>query len=1045
MTGTSEIPFIAESTFNENVDKRVKEIASLDEARAVAVAFLTRTNSQSMIDHLEGVRDRAEMNGNYSVVDGINQRLSQAAFLQQAGRLLSDDSTFDPLLVAHTEEASHRGEILAEATKYLTPGMQTIIGRRKRDLAPYIVNEHAAKLVSRVARKYEKLDSMKVPLDQVGTFLDNENSHHLRGAPRGADDKYEPRDVNNARFGEVLDAVLAGSMPDVRDLNIPLQIIEQTKNKFLRKVALKKTVQLLQSFPKYYRSIDVAGHEVYPSISRIYEEMKAKGLKMPLRDFFFTLPMVVEDGVIREDLLQTASRIQELVDFNTSDGTEGLYFGALVDLVDPARPQELQPLLKIIQRELSYTDSYYAKHTLPAIQKDRKERGLETTDKFLTLTELRKAIKQAKTHAFKDAPRLFVEKNFPDDYTQLLQEDEQTQQEYIETYSADFMKDKTEETIWNGSDESKETGLTKEEKEVYWTQEVSDMAKNMEKAELSKSKGFEELLKKLSAIKLTDKQAFHKLLAVDHPNLERMNNAADQLQLFLFFKYFELTPHDRDVLGMTDKSVYPPLVMHMKKIHGVYKEFGNFNPFLFLKSRYEHPHRDIDPKAFRENLTPLLKGVAYHVAKGDFKQWRGEVDETIGHTPFKPLDPESNPEKAEQYEAFWRAWNADDATQQNEVFTIPDIMGDIAAMNSSFEEVVANPSSLLRNPALWKERETVSLLLQQHTNPETFVEEMDSVIKELDVNPAGVVESHHFPIKASNAARLVKIKQLAVQLQAFSKITKLMEEKTFTDDTLTLLSEALSVVNPHGNFASAKNLETNGDESGTMDQILVLKALDYKVRLLKRKKQAVANNSTSITVMDTSNAKDLLTVGQRSKQLINCMSYDGDNKQNAYIMDIATSRNKKLITIQKDGKEVARGVLKVHVTKDGTPVIAFEDILTTNSDKYHQEISSHLKERFGKLGVIVGEPIKVHSNDSNFLEAVLDGRKPEDMLTADERTKLQAYKKDPSDVTSLKEIVVCHSTGSRVGAEMVEVSAAPGARAENTLSGRRYQQFIHVY
>ena len=53
-------------------------------------------------------------------------------------------------------------------------------------------------------------------------------------------------------------------------------------------------------------------------------------------------------------------------------------------------------------------------------------------------------------------------------------------------------------------------------------------------------------------------------------------------------------------------------------------------------------------------------------------------------------------------------------------------------------------------------------------------------------------------------------------------------------------------------------------------------------------------------------------------------------------------------------------------------------------------------------------------------------------------------KKDPTDLTRLKDIVECHSTGSRVGAEMVEVSAAPGARAENTLNGRQYQQFIHV-
>jgi len=182
----------------------------------------------------------------------------------------------------------------------------------------------------------------------------------------------------------------------------------------------------------------------------------------------------------------------------------------------------------------------------------------------------------------------------------------------------------------------------------------------LEDTDIKTAQKFEDILKKLSAIRVTDSSLFHELVAKKYEGLEELNDLTDKAQIELFSKVFEFTDEDGKILEVEGISNLEPgatLASVKENLSGQYQEFGNFNTFLILLERYNRgAYSQLKPVAFRDNLVPLLKELAYHIVKGDFNDWREGISKSIQGADLEYLKNDSE---------FWGIWNKDDRTDRN--------------------------------------------------------------------------------------------------------------------------------------------------------------------------------------------------------------------------------------------------------------------------------------------------------------------------------------------------------------------------------------------
>jgi len=198
-----------------------------------------------------------------------------------------------------------------------------------------------------------------------------------------------------------------------------------------------------------------------------------------------------------------------------------------------------------------------------------------------------------------------------------------------------------------------------------------------------------------------------------------------------------------------------------------------------------------------------------------------------------------------------------------------------------------------------------------------------------------------------------------------------------------------------------------------------------------------ARKSGHISVTDSSDPRDLLRVGQQGA-IINCMNYEGDPNRNAYILDIATSKNKKVLVVKNGDRVVARAVLKLlrdSEDKNAKPIVILDDLLPEQGKyDYRNEIIEHLQNKFGKHDIFIGEGI----NDENKTLKKLEALKKAWHESEDREQYLKDLRaRDPNEyerfMNYTKDMVLGLSTGSRVSAELVERAVGPPRMAKESI------------
>ena len=774
-------------------------------------------------------------------------------------------------------------------------------------------------------------------------------------------DQYKRDYVNSLRLKEILDAILSRPSANIEDVDFVLDIIHPESN---NKPAKNKFLRNLA----LKKAVDIF-HEIDPAIN-VSDLYTKKGAGFSKKDFLFTLPLLAENGQMRVDLLETVKRYQQNAKLRIGSARESIYFSALADLYNPSDSGDLITILETLKRE-------YVQTQHPDIATSLHEQEIFEKIKKCVLTE-----------------------SIPGILDQISTLGEEDRQEFIDLYFYD---------IWDN--------LPQDEKRKYWDKEMHGMTYDVkmqydefyakdEKTDIA----FEAILKKISAIRLTSPKHAQEMLAGKfYSSIAELNRAADLFQIKVFEENFEFNSHDRQILeeisDFAKEGANATLASIKDKIPAVFEKFGDLNSFLILMERYRQgPYSELGPVIFRKNVVPLLKEFAYHVIKGDFNEWRANISKSIQGVPL---------EYKLEDKQFWDTWNTDNKT---DVFHSPmtfSLEKSMKKIDSSLRFIFADPNKYLINPKLWKSemiKNIISGAAKQKIGIDQAVKSASQAIGNNDVH---FFNQHN--INPKDQAHINRSKRMIEALEACSKLCSELNGKIESIDS----AQRQQIQSLISAMRIDEFLEHTANERYAKKGFQAIKKLQSALAKMKILEERKMKNEISVT--DSSDPYDLITVGQQTHTLMNCTSYQGDPNRNAFILDIATSKNKKVIAIKERDEVVARAIAKILRTEsdpNAPPIIIIDDILTDREIyDYKNEMIEHFQKKFEKDGIkiAVGEGLY---DDGGYLkkiqemaEEIRTGKINFDELTQEDQENMENFQ---------KRVVIGWGTGSKVSAELVE-------------------------
>lgn len=954
----------------------------------------------------DGYRD-----GNLQMVRDADFRISRAEYLRLGGEIL-----------ARREYRRHQdSSAIEELFDKKTPSFSSIF--KDTLIANKDAIIRACETPDEIYILYEaqglfniKMNKSQLEPYRAKQFLHSSSIEDLMTSDKGL---YQGNDIKIKRFEEVLSCVLESKNPDINDFEFFSDIIKETSNKFLRSVAIKKAVDIFRVYQQMMESVSDGDNNTVPSISQLYDDLTIRGIQMPRRDFLFTLPFIVKDGIVQEDLLRTAIKTNNVLNFRKGSSAENTYFSSMVDLYSSDNPSQLHPLFQMLQRELVFVRSpYYQKTISPRLQQRRNTIGLTENSRYLSYSELKSVHAQMQAR--------LVEKYFPEDYKEIMEVYPKDQAGLLNDFFEAYRSRLPRETKQYAEDNTISDAYEEE-----WIKELKTVD-GVGLPEITEIKRFDKLLKKISALTVISSHDNADFSIEDFYNeirgqsLEQANKMADALQIDQFIKLFSISTEERKRLeALSNFRLRLDLAEQKDRITELYKQYENFNAFFLLLDRYQNQELKIEPKEFRDNLAPLLKEVVAHIIKGDFKEWRNTIPISIQGKPYDPW-PISLPAEGEDVkdEQLLRLkvkgrWRRDDQSTwtAEAVETLPPLIDQIASKSPHLLPVIDDPTRYFKSLAIWKDEGLMRAVSGDAGDFFSGVENAKTFLEWMSDDEQQTLDVFKVQVSVKDKAAVGRLKKhariLLAQEALYKKLNQMKAERKdpMTHDVFADFRQIVSQLNPSENFRSSEDFDPGSDEE------IMIKFLKELEEIFRKG----AMGPVSYEIIDSSDPFDLITVGQPVETICNCMSYEGDPKKNAYILDIVTSRNKKVILAKQKGRTVARGVMKflTGFEDEGLPVIVVEDILSDgNHVKVNEFMMRHIQQKFEGIDVVIGEPVFIHPKDRAIVNAIINGEEYDIEHSFETKKIGEVIRKiNGSFQTNLFR---ARHTGSRVGSELPE-------------------------
>jgi hypothetical protein len=871
-------------------------------------------------------------------MESLGDKLRQVAGIRWEERL--KDTAIQPL----TESEKRFSDLFGSVEK---KEFKEVLNVYYAKLVPLVRSEGDVEILRRAIKGIQKLDrETEVTEENIGRYL-----HEPLSGTR--------EEINAARFRELLEAILLTNHPDIRDFNFITQIVKKTSNKYLRNLAIKKSVDVFNS---------VKGSDL--SLS----ELHSRNNKISARSFLFTSPIAFSGTSFSDGVMRTIEAYSKGDFGRAGSSRESTLFSSMVDLFD-GNGDRLRMLVEMLDRE---QQSALLSHS----EKIRNRYFSKSSD------ELKGSYSLAVHELLRDKR--------PEEYRDIVQFSPEEQGDFID----DIFED-----VW--------ANMSDDEKHLFWNKidlQLSAVFEDLASKELTRNSRFEEILKKLSAIKLQDKSLFEQILSGKYEDLQDLNNEIDNAQLVLFERVFELSDADLQELIDIPGFVHPQtkLADERSGLSNLYKTKGNFNAALILMERYRAgAYSKLKPPVFRENLTLLLKEAMYHAAHGDFDSWRSSLDTSIQGNDFRYREGDR---------PFWDTWNKDgDSSYFSGAHSVNLAEGMRKEFGRSHKSFFEDTHKYLLNPELWKD-EVAKEVLKNHKDIQATVSKLNELRVAISSLDDKVLLEHG--LSSRDQASLGRAKKIIKCIESVINLCDLFlgGNDQLINSNFLKIDELLKDVNIGMLLPESKN---NSGEK--LPGYIFLNALTQS--RVKIKESIEKRKAGKLSVMDSSEPFDLLMVGQQSHLLINCMSYEGDPNKNAHVLDILTSKNKKVLVVKIDGRPVARAVLKIlrnSLEEDSGSIILIDDVLLEpgyESYNFSNEIVEHLKKKFSDIpDVVIAKAVR--DDKENNLKKLNELNM---QITRGEIDYGQLPQKTKDDLDLFRQkILLAWATGSRVSSELVE-------------------------
>lgn len=826
-------------------------------------------------------------------------------------------------------------------------------------------------------------------LPQLSEDLDTGKLKFLK---LGKDDKSIRKMVNAARLHEVLDALLSRDIPDLHDLDFFNAIASDTKNKFLRNKALQKAVRIAQTPLDLHQHYKISDRSITPSLSTFYESA-IKSTNIPKRDFLFLLPLFTHDGSIHNSYLESIMKFTSNESLHKDSEQEAIFYSSIVDLY----PTSLSDLVALLEKEYGKINA-------------------EQLAQFKDINELR--IKDGQ------APINYIDFiNIHSRFENLLLEEyEPTLLINEESLDAEEFTLKRKEAV----DLINEC-LTEADRNEYWIRASNGFKSSTIKHELTTNTSITDVLRKLSGVKSglrlqvkypvddkeynrvkSSKKRIESLLS-SASSIEEMNDRLDQMQIDVFMETMQISKEELRVLGTNSQKGNIFMSLERSKVEQLYKKLGSFNAIFFLMNRYHEAPPNLNPPIFRNNLVPLLKEAVFHEVQEDFTQWRSEIWTSLqGHANSLYTDKEFQQTRDMWLEDSETILDSETDDQfQSVIYTINRFSRSEA--NLSFDQF----KDSITSPHVWKDPVISRVMNFIRNNNGLLSDAFEQYLHDPEFIKSCGINLKERKIKTRNndgieieVTEQVEVSRLRSFFASIDNVLLLSNQETLSVEDIYMLHESIDQMK----IGSYVHKTSKNDVINSLHPLYGVKQLRYLVEAGNTlKKAALRRIGGGMRMIDTSEFHDLLTVGQPSHEIINCMSYEGSPKKTAFVLDILTSKNKKVLLVKNGERVIARAVLKALKTKlpgdiedREVPVIIVDDVLSVDRGySFEEEMLIHLRRKFKDVPVIIAKGIPDY-NQQNL-------------------SKLErVYTENQGNGPIIPSIIKVISTGSRVSAELVE-------------------------